>query len=42
MVNGSVSAGVSNMSAEGSSMFEEVGIGLGVAIKVFNMGENTA
>ena len=42
VVDGSVSAGVGDITAEWGSMFEKVGIGLWVAFKGFNMGKDAA
>jgi len=42
VVDGSVSAGVGDVAMEGGDRFEEVGIGFGIAIKVFNMGKDAS
>ena len=41
-VNGSVSAGVGDVAMEGGDGFEKVGVGFGIAIKVFNVGKDAA
>ena len=42
MVDGSVSSRIVDVTAEWGSMFEEVGIGLWIALKIFNMGKDVA
>jgi len=42
VVNGSVSARVSDVTIEGGNGMEEVGIGFWVAIKIFYMGKDVA
>ena len=41
-VDGSVSAGVSDVTAEWGGMFEEVSVGLWIAFEIFNMGKDAA
>jgi len=41
-VNGSVSAGIGDVTVEGGNGMEECGIGFGVTFEVFHMGENAA
>ena len=38
----SVSAGIGDVAMEGGDRFEEVGIGFGIAIKVFKVGEDAS
>jgi len=41
-VDGSVGAGMCNVTVEGGDGAEECGIGFGVSFEVFHMGENTS
>jgi len=41
-VDGSISAGVGNVTMEGGDGMEECGVGFGVTFEVFHMGENAA
>jgi len=41
-VDGSVSAGIGNVTVEGGDGTEECGVGFGVTFEVFHMGKNVA
>ena len=41
-VDGSVSAGIGDMTVEGGDGTEECGVGFGITFEVFHVGENTS